>query len=104
MSGVELNRVHLQRLRLAVEAARGGARVQFRLNDGEPPTLVWVNRAAPRVQHTIARIYGRKQEWLAAAQVAFEAELNDQYSQTLDTVSEIVSTVRQARLKTQEIR
>lgn len=72
---VELKRVHHQRLRGAVEAARKGAKITFRVNPGEPCTLVWVASYAPGVQRTITSLYGQRQEWIAAVQAAFDAEL-----------------------------
>lgn len=75
MIHVELNQVHMQRLHCAVQAARSGARVEFRVNQGEPCTLVWVDRAAPRTQRVILNFYGRKDLWLAAVRAAFDAEM-----------------------------
>lgn len=74
VGAVELNHVHLQRLRVAVQAARAGARVCFRINQGEPATVVWYEAAAPRVAHVIARVYGQRQQWMAAVLAAFYAE------------------------------
>lgn len=71
---VELNNVHRQRIAVAVEMARAGARIVFRVNEGEPATIVWYDAAAPRVAHVIGRIYGQREEWMAAVLAEFHAE------------------------------
>ncbi len=50
---IELNHIHLQRMRGAIEAHNAGGNVQFRINSSEPPTIVWYTVARPRVQHAL---------------------------------------------------
>jgi hypothetical protein len=61
---VELKQVHLQRLRLAVEAARAGGRIHFDITAGEPRTVVWINERVPGVSNTILNFYGRSDVWM----------------------------------------
>lgn len=68
---IELNKVHLQRLRSAIAAARMGQRVEFRVNGGEPATLVWTAKSEPRTQHVIMSLYGQQKEWLEAVRSEF---------------------------------
>ena len=58
MTTVNLTRVHLQRLQGAVEAALAGARIHFRVNCGEPRTIVWVDERTPTTQHTVMSVWG----------------------------------------------
>lgn len=77
-SNIKLNYIHHQRLRGAVQAAQAGAQIKFRVNEGEPATIVWSDAAKPREQHAVLNLYGQRQAWLCAVEAAFQAELAGQ--------------------------
>lgn len=68
----ELTRVHEQRLRSAVEAARKGATIHFRVNPTEPLTIVWWSAGKPSTQHVIANAFGDPNPMLMAIQEKFQ--------------------------------
>lgn len=68
----ELSTVHLQRLRRAVEVAREGGEVRFRVNPTDPRTVVWWQVGKPRTQHAICNAFGDPKPWLSAVQAKFE--------------------------------
>jgi hypothetical protein len=68
----ELTHVHEQRLRSAVEAKRKGATIHFRVNPGEPQTIVWWQSGKTRVQHTIANAFGSGDPMLRAVEKRFQ--------------------------------
>lgn len=70
----ELDPVHRQRLARAVEAAKAGAEIRFRINTGEPSTVSWWDVAKPRVQHVILNGWGLLEPW----QALVESEFNKQ--------------------------
>jgi hypothetical protein len=75
---ITLSSVHIQRIRLAVEAARCGARVTFRVNPGEPATVVWSREDRRRTQHVICNGWGDLKQTLAQVEAEFRFQLNQQ--------------------------
>jgi hypothetical protein len=63
--------VHVQRLRAAVEAAKRGANIRFRVNASLPSTIAWWDVDKPRIQHVICNAYGDAEPWKAAVESRF---------------------------------
>jgi hypothetical protein len=72
---VELKQVHRQRLQLAVDAARAGGRIHFRVTSAEPRTIVWVNERVPGVPHTILNLWGRSDVWMNEVERVYQEML-----------------------------
>lgn len=54
----ELSHVHVQRIRGAVEAAKRGARVEFRVFETQPKTIGWRDLDKKGTRHVIANSFG----------------------------------------------
>jgi hypothetical protein len=67
----ELSPVHIQRLRAAVEAAKQGAEICFRVCDSQPKKIAWFDPQKSRVQHVICNAYGDAEPWKAAVESKF---------------------------------
>ena len=68
----ELNDVHKQRIKLAVQASQEGQEVKFRMN---PETIVWYRVSRPGTQHVVCNGYGRMEPWLELIEAEFRAQI-----------------------------